>query len=571
MGKKIVIIGGVALGPKTGCRVRRLDPSAEIIIVDKDQDVSYGGCGIPYYVGGDVADIEGLQSTSAHVLRDSRFFADAKGIQMRTKTEALGIDRQHKTVRLRDLTDGRESEIAYDRLVLATGALPVVPPLPGVDLPGVSVVASLTHARHIKDLIAKGRVGRAVVIGGGAIGIEMAEALSDLWGVETVLVEMQPQLLPAAVGADMARIVQNHLEEKAVRVLLAERVTRIVGDADGGVRGVETTGGELPCDLVILAVGVRPNSELARKAGLEIGRLGGIRVDAHLATSDPDIYAGGDCVEMTHLVSGQPVHLPLGSIANRHGRVIGTNLAGGDATFPGVVGSFCIKVFDLGVFRAGLTVDQAGAAGFDCVHTVVAQADRAHFYPTQDMMIMKLIACRKTRRILGVEAIGPDGDAVKARTDSVAVLLRHGLTIEEVSNLEVSYAPPYASAMDIVNSAANALENTLAGLHRPVDALTFLQAFKAGQARVLDVRSAVQAGPFVKKFGDRWQNIPQEDLACRFEEVRDGHPLYLICGSGPRSYEAQLLLRQKGIGATLNIQGGIKMLKSTDPDFAPES
>ena len=326
---------------------------------------------------------------------DSRFFADVKGIEMRTKTEATAIDRKRKTVRLLSLGDGKESELSYDKLVLATGALPVVPPLPGVDLPGVSVVANLKHARKIKDGIAKGRVGRAVVIGGGAIGIEMAEALSDLWGVETVLVEMQPQLLPAAVGADMARVVQNHLEEKEVRVLLSERVTRIVGDADGGVTGVETNGGELPCDLVILAVGVRPNSELARAAGLDIGRLGGIRVDAHLRTSDPDIYAGGDCVEMTHLVSGQPVHLPLGSVANRQGRVIGTNLAGGDAIFPGVVGSFCIKVFDLGLFTAGLTVEQATAAGFDCAYTVVAQADRAHFYPTQDMMIMKLIACRK--------------------------------------------------------------------------------------------------------------------------------------------------------------------------------
>jgi len=570
MGKKIVIIGGVALGPKVGCRIRRLDPSAEIIIVDKDQDVSYGGCGIPYYVGGDVTDIEALQSTSAHVFRDSRFFADVKGIEMRTQTEAVAIDRHQKTVRLRCLTTDKETELSYDKLVLATGALPVVPPLPGVDLPGVSVVANLRHARKIKESIAKGRIGRAVVIGGGAIGIEMAEALSDLWGVETVLVEMQSQLLPAAVGADMARVVQNHLEEKEVCVRLSERVTRIIGNTTDGVSAVETTGGELPCDLVILAVGVRPNSELAKAAGLDIGCLGGIRVDTHLLTSDPDIYAGGDCVEMTHLVSGQPVHLPLGSVANRHGRVIGTNLAGGHATFPGVVGSFCIKVFDLGLFTAGLTVDQATTAGFDCVSTVVAQADRAHFYPTQDMMIMKLIACRKTRRILGIEAVGPDGDAVKARVDSVAVLLPYEITIKDVSNLEVSYSPPYASAMDIVNSAANTLENTIEGQHKQVDAITFLQAFKADDARVLDVRSAVQAGPYVTKFGDRWQNIPQDDLACRLEELQNGNPLYLICGSGPRSYEAQLLLREKGITSTLNIQGGIKMLKSTDPDFAPE-
>ncbi len=572
MGKKVVVIGGVALGPKVGCRVKRMDPTAEVVVVDKDRHISYGGCGIPYYVGGDVADIEGLQSTSAHVLRDSRFFADAKGIEIRTQTEALKIDRERQVVQLRCLTSGVENELAYDELVLATGATPIVPPLPGIDLPGVSVVANLNHAEKIKDAIAKGQVGRAVVIGAGAIGIEMAEALTDLWGVETSLVEMQPQVLPIAIGPDMAKVMEIHLQEKEVDVRLGTTVTQILGDAEQGVSGVATSAGELPCDMVILAVGVRPNSQLAKDAGLVIGPTGGIVVDSHLRSSDPKIYAGGDCVEMTHAISGAPTHLPLGSIANRHGRVIGTNLAGGEATFPGVVGNFCIKIFDLALFTAGLTESQARTAGFDPISTVVAQADRAHFYPSQDMMVMKLIACRKTGRILGVESFGPDGDAVKARVDAIAALLPHKPMVNDISNLEVAYAPPFASAMDIVNSAANALDNTIAGLHQPMDVLTFLELFKKDSAKVLDVRSAVQAAPFVAKYGDRWQNIPQEDLACRIEEVSTtGEPLYLICGSGPRSYEAQLLLRQKGIKDTRNIQGGVKMLKSTDPGFTPDA
>ncbi|MDJ0780571.1 MAG: FAD-dependent oxidoreductase [Desulfosarcinaceae bacterium] len=572
MGKKVVIIGGVALGPKVACRVKRLDPTAEVVVVDRDQHISYGGCGIPYYVGGDVADIEGLQSTSAHVLRDSRFFAGAKGVEMRVRTEALEIDRERRVVHLRSLESGDTSELAYDELVLATGAKPIVPPLPGVELPGVSVVANLNHAEKIKTAISKGQVGSAVVIGGGAIGIEMAEALTDLWGVSTTLVEMQPQLLPAAIGPDVARVMAVHLREKEVDLRLDTTVTKILGDPEQGVTGVETSGGEIPCDLVILSVGVRPNSQLAQAAGLAVGPTGGIQVDERLRTSDPRIYAGGDCVEMTHLISGEPTHLPLGSIANRHGRVIGTNLAGGTATFPGVVANFCIKIFDLGLFTAGLTEAQALAAGFDPVSTVAAQADRAHFYPSQDMMVMKLIACRKTGRVLGVEAFGPDGDAVKARVDSIAVLLPHEPTVADISNLEVAYSPPYASAMDIVNSAANALENTLSGRHEPIDVATFLELFDTEDAKVLDVRSAVQAGPFVAKYGDRWQNIPQEELACRIEEVEAADkPLYLICGSGPRSYEAQLLLRQKGIANTRNIMGGVKMLKSTDPDFLPEA
>jgi NADPH-dependent 2,4-dienoyl-CoA reductase/sulfur reductase-like enzyme/rhodanese-related sulfurtransferase len=571
MGQKVVIIGGVALGPKVACRVKRLAPAAEVVVVDKDEHISYGGCGIPYYVGGDVADIEGLQSTSAHVLRDSRFFAEAKGVEMRICTEAVAIDRENQVVKLRDLKSGAESELPYDQLVLATGATPIVPPLPGRDLPGVSVVANLTHAEKIKDAIAKGQVGSAVVIGAGAIGIEMAEALTDLWGVETSLVEMQSQVLPVAVGPDMAHVMAVHLKEKDVDLRLNTMVTKILGDAESGVTGVETSDGEIPCELVILAVGVRPNSRLAEAAGLQIGPTGGIRVDEHLRTSDPKIYAGGDCVEMTHLISGNPTHLPLGSIANRHGRVIGTNVAGGAATFTGVVANFCIKIFDLALFTAGLTQAQAEAAGFDPVSTVVAQADRAHFYPSQDMMVMKLIACRKTGRILGVESFGPDGDAVKARVDAIAALLPHKPKVAEISNLEVAYAPPFAAAMDIVNSAANALDNTIAGHHKPIDVGTFLELFKNEGAKVLDVRSAVQAGPFVAKYGDRWQNIPQEDLACRITEVgANGETLYLICGSGPRSYEAQLLLRQKGITDTRNIEGGVKMLKSTDPEFTPE-
>jgi rhodanese-related sulfurtransferase len=353
---------------------------------------------------------------------------------------------------------------------------------------------------------------------------------------------------------------------------LGTKVLKILGDRETGVTGIATSAGEIPGDLVILAVGVRPNSRLAKEAGLAVGPIGGIQVDECLRTSDPRIYAGGDCVEMTHLVSGTPIHLPLGSIANRHGRVIGTNAAGGHATFPGVVGNFCIKIFDLALFTAGLTEDQARAVGFDAVSTVAAQADRAHFYPSQDMMVMKLIACRKTGRILGVESFGPDGDAVKARVDSIAALLPHKPTVADISNMEVAYSPPFASAMDIVNSAANALENTIEGRHLPIDVGTFLELFKTEQAKVLDVRSAVQAGPFVAKYGDRWQNIPQEELACRIAEVDpDEDTLYLICGSGPRSYEAQLLLRQKGITETRNIQGGVKMLKSTDPDFSPDA
>ncbi|EPR39082.1 FAD-dependent pyridine nucleotide-disulfide oxidoreductase, partial [Desulfovibrio sp. X2] len=283
----------------------------------------------------------------------------------------------------------------------------------------------------------------------GAIGIEMCEALSDLWGIDTTLIEMAPQILPQALGSDFARVAQHELEKNGVKVLLAETVTGIKGDDSGRVRAVRTKGaGEIPCDLVIFAAGARPATQLARDAGLATGRFGGILVDARMRTSDPNIYAGGDCVELRHLVSGHTVHLPLGSLANRAGRVIGSNVTGGDARFEGVVGSFVIKVFGLGVARAGLTEAQARDAGFDPAYAIVPTTDKAHFYPGAKMLYFKLIADRKSRRVLGVEAICENGDAAKARVDAVAALLPHRATVEDVSNLEVAYAPPFAQAMD---------------------------------------------------------------------------------------------------------------------------
>ena len=571
MTNRVIVVGAVALGPKVACRIKRIDPAAQVTMIDKDTLISYGGCGIPYYVGGDVAELEGLRSTSAHVVRDENYFQNVKGVEVKTQTEAIAIDRKAKTVRVRYLADGSEEDLAYDKLVLGTGALPVVPPFPGADLPGVTVVANLHHAENIKDKISKGQVGNAVVIGAGAIGLEMAEALTDLWGVETTLVEMMDQLLPVAFGEDMSLVMKNHMEDKGVRVLLSERVQRILGDAENGVTGVETDRRTIDCEMVIMAVGVRPNTTLARNAGLAIGSFGGILVDKCMRTSDPDIYAGGDCVEIPNLVGGNNLPMPLGSLANRQGRVIGTNICGGWEQFKGTVGTFCLKLFSLGIARAGLTVNQARAAGYDPAYTVVVQADRAHFYPEMQLMILKLIADRKTKKVLGIEALGPQGDAVKSRVDSVAVLLQKEITLSEITNLEVAYAPPFASAIDIINNAGNSLENIIDGYQIPVDVMDFLETFKQGQARVLDVRSPVQAGAFVEKYGNRWINIDQGELWSRLAEIPTDEPLFLVCGSGPRSYEAQIVLRSEGINAhTQNIQGGIGMILCSDPDFAPE-
>lgn len=567
MAKKIVIIGAVAVGPKVACRLRRLDPDAEITLIDRDNLISYGGCGIPYYVGGDVNDIEDLYMTTAHMVRDKKFFQDIKGVSVLTRVEAIEIDHREQKVKVRDLDTGDESELDYDKLVMATGASAVRPPFPGADLPGVFTLSNLHDAQQIKTMMTQGKIGRAVVIGAGAIGIEVSEAMTDLWGIETTLIEMEDQVLPTLLGKCIARVVAAELKKSGVNLQLSERVMKIEKKDGTDSLEVHTSSDVLFTDVVILAAGVRPNTEIAGKAGIALGRSGGILVDRRLRTNDPNIYAGGDCIELRNLVSGENMPMALGSLANRQGRVIATNINGGSSHFVGTVGTFCVKVFELGVCKAGLTFRQARETGYDPVYSVVAQSDHAHFYPNSEFVYVSLLADRKSRKILGIEAAGKHGDSVKARVDAVAVMLKDGIDVDEVCGLEVGYAPPFASAMDVINNAGNSLDNILAGTNKPIDAADFLSEYKTGTKRVLDIRGERDAASFVEQYGPRWFNIPQNELRTRYTELAADEPLYLMCDTGARSYEAQVFLAAKGITDTLQVQGGYAMIKMTDPDF----
>jgi NADPH-dependent 2,4-dienoyl-CoA reductase/sulfur reductase-like enzyme/rhodanese-related sulfurtransferase len=563
--QRVVIIGAVALGPKVACRVKRLRPDLDVIMVDQDEHISYGGCGIPYFISGDVSDVRELMSTSFHMLRDPKFFEDAKDVRVRTRTRALNIDRQAKTVLLESLETGQKEQLSYDQLVLATGSRPNRLNIPGVDLPEVMSVSNLRSAMAIKDRIAKGEVDRAVIIGAGAIGCEMAEALSDLWGVETAIVEIADQVLPGILDADQARMVQKHIEEHNIALFLKETVQEIRPSHQGESKlEVVTAQRILNADLVITAVGVHPSSDLARQCGLLVSRRGGVIVDGRLQTSDPNIYAGGDCIENHHLITGKSVFFPQGSLANRHGRVIGTNLAGGMATFNGIVGSFTVKIFDLAVASTGLNLGTARREGFDAIQTLVVQADRAHFYPTQDLMYLQLIVERKTRRVLGMQGISHQGDAVVGRINSIAAMLPFRPTLEDVSNLEVAYSPPFTAALDIVNALANTAENTLDGYNKTMDAAEFEKCFlqePAADTVCLDVRGPANATPYVEHFGERWINIPQETLKYRLQEIPTDKRLILICNSGVRSYEALRQLQAAGGCEAVNLQGGVAMLK----------
>jgi NADPH-dependent 2,4-dienoyl-CoA reductase/sulfur reductase-like enzyme len=567
MPKKVVIIGAVALGPKVACRLRRLDPEIEITLIDRDNLISYGGCGIPYYVGGDINDIEDLYKTSSHAIRNQAFFLDCKGIKVLTRVEATEIQRQEKRVKVCNRDTGEVQFLPYDKLVIATGAQAIRPQFPGGNLDRVFTVSDLHDAETIKGLMTEGKVGKAVVIGAGAIGLEISEALTDLWGIETTLVEMEDQVLPTLLGKCIARVTAKELERKGVEVLLEEKVLEISKYPSNEKLLVKTSRKSIEADIVVLSAGVRPNTALAREAGLSVGRSGGISVDRRMRTSDPNIYAGGDCVELRNLISGENMLMALGSLANRQGRIIATNISGGQSHFSGTVGTFCIKVFDLGISKAGLTYRQAKETGFDPVYAVVSQADHAHFYPNSELIYISLLADRKSRKIIGIEAAGKNGDAVKARVDTIAVLLKHGLDVDEVCSLETGYAPPFASAMDVINNAGNALDNVLAGSNRPIDAADFLFEFRHKDIRVLDIRGEKEAAPFKEKYGSRWFNVPQDQLRKRVGEIPKNEQFFLLCDTGPRSYEAQVFLSSQGIINTKNIQGGFAMIKVTDPGF----
>jgi len=569
MPQNIVVIGAVALGPKAACRLKRLEPESKVVMVDKDDIISYGGCGIPYFISGDVSDPSQLQETSFHMLRDKTFFKEAKDIEVLTKTEALKIDRREKYVLIKDLITQEESTLPYDKLVLATGSRPKRLDIPGTDLDGVFAVSNMNAAIAIKNRISFGQVEKALIIGGGFIGLEMAEALTDMWGIETTVVEITDQVLPGLISRNMAQIVKHHMEGKEVSILLEERVERLEGG--GRVERAVTTKGTLDADLVIVAVGAEANSDLARAAGLNISPRGAIVVNSKMQTSDPDIYAGGDCVEVTNLINGKPGYYPLGSMANRQGRIIGTNLAGGKAELSGAVGSFVVKVFDLSVAAAGLSIEVARREGFDAISALVIQFDRAHFYPEKDLMTLELVVEKSTGRVLGIQGVGPMGEGTVGRINAVASILKYKPTAEDIGNLELAYSPPFSAAMDILNALGNTAENILAEKNRVVDVDEFDELWKqreSGDVVFLDCRGWGNAEPFVNKYPHHWKSLPQDELRSRMGEVPRDKKLVLICNTGVRSYEAQVTLDEMGITDSCNLQGGVACLKKWGLDLA---
>jgi NADPH-dependent 2,4-dienoyl-CoA reductase/sulfur reductase-like enzyme/rhodanese-related sulfurtransferase len=573
MGKKIIIIGGVAAGPKTACHCKRLMPEADITILDQDSLISYGGCGIPYYVSGDVSDEDELRKTSFHMTRDATFFQDAKGVKVRTRTRALAIDRQKKCVEVEDVASGARDSLAYDKLVIATGSQPFVLPIPGADLAGVYTISDLHKAIAIKNELAMGKVGKAVIIGGGAIGLEMAEAFADLWGAETSVIEFMPQVLPRIIDAPFAAMLQHHMRNHGVHIYTGEGALAIEADGNGKACRVVTPKRTIDTDIVVMAAGVRPRTQLAKEAGLLVSPLG-IVVNNRLQTSDPDIYAAGDCIETTNIITGKKFFAPMGSLANRQGRVVGDNLAGIHSTFNGVVGSFIMKAFESCIGATGLSLETARGEGFAADASISAPSDRAHFFPTESKIPMQLVFDRKSRRVLGVQAFGAANDAVLARINAAAALISKGGTIDDFSLLEMAYAPPFATAIDALNAAANVADNMACGRQRNVAIKNFLDWIAAPSSRpdwlALDIRHPKEVETFARKFGDLWMGIPYNEIRRRYNELPADKTLIIICDAGTRSYEIHVFLDSIGRKNTLVLGGGFNVISRLGVDWWPQ-
>ena len=548
---KVVIIGGVAAGPKVAAKINRLDPDADVTIVERGKLLSYAGCGLPYYIGGTVKDQSELMSSPAGVVRDPVFFQQVKNVHVMNQTEAIEIDRSKKQVRVRHLLDGTESLLDYDKLVLATGSEPVVPDIEGIRLGNIFTLHGVSDAEGIKAALDRGKARDVAIIGGGLIGIEMTEALVKK-GCRVTIIEKLPQIF-RLLDVELAMLVENYLESHGVRVLTDTQVKRFQGTDN--VESVLTNKGVFPADLVIVAIGNRPNVTLAKQAGIEIGTTGAIKINPKMQTSDTDIYAAGDCVENIDMITQKPCYVPLGSTANKQGRVAAVNICGGNDMFAPILGTVACKVFDYNVAVTGLTEFMAKQAGFDVISVLVPAPDREHFVPGAELIMMKLVVDKNTRRLLGAQAIGA-GNTDK-RIDVAATAITGKMTVEQIANLDLCYAPPYAPVIDNIITAANVARNKLDGLMNGIGPLELWQLMQERTDLVLlDVRTPAEYHQ--SRLADSTL-IPLASLRARFGEIDRNKPIVAFCNYSLRAYEAAFILKKESFKDVRVLDGGLEM------------
>lgn len=540
---KVVIIGGVAGGATAAARLRRLDEQAEIIILERSGYISYANCGLPYYIGGEITDREAL------TLQTPASFWARFRIEVRVHNEVTAIHPERKNVTVRRLDDGVVYEEAYDKLILSPGAKPVRPALPGINDSRIFTLRNVEDTFAIHAFIEQNAPRRAVVAGGGFIGLEMAENLTQQ-GIETTIVERMEQVM-APLDSDMACSVHAYLREKGVNLRLGETVAGFTSN-EAGLRVRLESGDSVSADFVILALGVAPDTALARAAGLALGVRGSIAVNDRMQTSDQDIYAVGDAVESVHFVSGEKTLAALAGPANKQGRIAADQICGRESRYHGVQGSSVLKLFDMTVAATGLNEAAARAAGIAFDKTVTFSASHATYYPGATNMTVKTLFSPETGRLFGAQIVGFEG--VDKRIDVLAAAVRMGMTGEALTELELSYAPPYSSAKDPVNMAGYVIENVRSGLVRQyhwhdVEALP-----RDGSVILLDTRTPAEYG---RGHIEGAVNLPLDELRERLPELERGKPIYVNCHSGLRSYLACRILMQNGFEC-YNLSGGYR-------------
>ena len=478
MKKRLLVIGGVAAGPKAAAKARRCDPEMEIAIYQEEDEISYAGCGLPYYISGVIEERENLIS------RTPGKFAQ-EGIKILKNRKIEKIDIQSHAVSGRKIGSGETFTDHFDRLVLATGAYPIRPKIEGIDLANIFYLRSISDADAIFEAIRSESIRNVVIAGGGYIGLEMAESLVHL-GKKVTIVELAPQIL-TLFDEDFAGILRQYLEKRGVKIFISEGIQSLKGK-NGKVTHVQTVAREVEADVVLMSLGIRPQVELAKQAGLKIGETGAVWVNEKMETSAEGVYAAGDCAETTHLVTGKKVWIPLGSTANKQGRVVGVNLCGGHAIFPGVMGTAVFKTFDFNVAKTGLSMREAEKEGFHPLQAIVRGFDRAHYYPGRKESTLKVIADKETGQILGGQAIG-EGPSDKF-IDILAMALHGKMTCHQLASVDLTYAPPFSPVLSPVVVAANVLMNKLEGKVEGIRASEVREKLQTSKEKfqVLDVR-----------------------------------------------------------------------------------
>ena len=548
---KVVIIGGVAGGATAAARLRRLDEQAEIVVFERSGYISYANCGLPYYIGGVIEDPEALTLQTPE-----SFFARFR-VDMRVHHEVTALHPDRKTVSVKNLETGEEFEEPYDKLLLSPGAKPTQPRLPGVGLEKLFTLRTVEDTFRIKDYIRQNHPKSAVLAGGGFIGLELAENLREL-GMEVTIVQ-RPKQLMNPFDPDMAAFIHSEVRANGVKLALGYTVEGFQ-ERDGGVDVLLKDSAPLHADMVVLAIGVTPDTALAKEAGLELGLKGSIVVNSRMETSLPDIYAVGDAVQVRHSVTGQDVLLSLAGPANKQGRIAADNICGGDSRYLGSQGSSVLKVFGMTAAVTGVSETNAKKAGLDADAVVLSPMSHAGYYPGGKLMTMKVIFEKETFRLLGAQIVGYEG--VDKRIDVLAAAIHAGLTAIRLKDLDLAYAPPYSSAKDPVNMAGFLIENLAKGVVKQFRIEDVGGLPRDGSVTLLDARTPQEyAAGHIEGF----RNIPVDELRQRLEEIAPGKPVYVICQSGLRSYIACRILAGHGYEAH-NFSGGFRFYDAVAND-----